>query len=88
LDIEPAGFFSKLDNMSKAKVPATGEGYLGETMVHRMTRAMGVVENVVEGKAGWPPEITLKLPDGSVRKGKLSDFREPNAIERKQIHTA
>ena len=74
--------------MSKAKIPATGEGYLGETMVHRITHAMGVVENVIEGKAGWPPEITLKLADGTVRKGKLSDFREPNAAERKKIPPA
>ena len=71
--------------MSKAKVPETGEGYLGETMVHRISRAMGVVENVIEGKAGWPPEITLKLPDGSTKKGRLSDFREPNNAERKKI---
>jgi hypothetical protein len=69
--------------MSKAKVPATGEGYLGETMVHRITHALGVVGNVIEGKAGWPPEITLKLPDGSIKKGRLSDFREPNSAERK-----
>jgi hypothetical protein len=74
--------------MSKAKVPATGEGYLGETMVHRISRALGVVENVVEGKAGWPPEITLKLPDGSVKKGRLSDFREPTHAERNKISPA
>ena len=74
-----------LDSMSKAKVPATGEGYLGETMVHRISRAVGVVENVIEAKAGWPPEITLKLPDGTFKKGKLSDFREPNSAERKKI---
>jgi hypothetical protein len=71
--------------MSKAKIPATGEGYLGETMVHRLTRAIGVVEGVTEGKAGWPPQITLKLADGSVRKGKLSDFREPSAAEREKV---
>ena len=88
MDIEPAGGFSKLAAMSKAKVPETGAGYLGETMVHRITHAMGVVENVVEGKAGWPPAITLKLPDGTVKKGKLSDFRELNAAERKKISPA
>jgi len=49
---------------------------------------MGVVENVIEGNAGWPPEITLKLPDGSIKKGHLSDFREPNSAERKQIPPA
>jgi hypothetical protein len=77
-----------LDSMSKAKVPETGAGYLGETMVHRISRAMGVVDNVTEAKAGWPPEITLKLPDGSTKKGHLSDFREPNSAERKQIPPA
>jgi hypothetical protein len=68
--------------MGKSKIPATGEGYLGEIMVHRLTRAVGVVESVIEAKAGWPPQITLKLKDGSVKKGKLSDFREPTAAER------
>jgi len=77
-----------LDAMSKAKVPETGAGYLGETMVHRISRAMGVVENVIEGKAGWPPEITLKLPDGSTKKGRLSDFREPTHGERNIISPA
>ena len=67
--------------MSKAKIPSTGEGYLGEIMVHRLTRAIGVVENVVEAKAGWAPQLVLKLKDGSVKKGKLSDFREPSATE-------
>ena len=71
--------------MGKSKISGTGNGYLGETMVHRISRAAGVVESVVEAKAGWPPEITLKLKDGSVKKGKLSDFREPTASERKSI---
>lgn len=71
--------------MGKLKVPATGEGYLGEIMVHRISRAAGVVENVIEARAGWPPQITLKLKDGSVRKGKLSDFREPTAAERGHV---
>lgn len=71
--------------MSKSKKPATGKGYLGETMVHRLTHAVGVVENVIEAKDGWAPQVTLKLPDGSVKKGKLSDFREPTASERKTI---
>jgi hypothetical protein len=74
--------------MSKTKVPETGEGYLGEIMVHRISRAMGVVESVIEAKAGWPPEITLKLPDGTFKKGRLSDFREPNSTERKKIPPA
>ena len=71
--------------MGKTKIPATGEGYLGEIMVHRLSRAVGIVENVVEAKAGWPPEISLKLPDGSIKKGKLSDFREPSKTERETI---
>ena len=74
--------------MSKAKVPATGEGYLGEIMVHRLTRAIGVVEGVVEGKAGWPPQITLKLKDGSTKKGRLMDFREPSGTEREKYPAA
>jgi len=74
--------------MGKNKIPATGEGYLGETMVHRITGAVGIVENVIEAQAGWPPQITLKLPDGSFRKGRLCDFREPHAGERKRISAA
>ena len=77
---ESGGLFRTLTTMSKAKIPATGEGYLGEIMVHRLTRAIGLVENVMEGKAGWAPQITLKLKDGSVKKGRLNDFREPSVI--------
>ena len=71
--------------MGKTKIPATGEGYLGEIMVHRLTRAIGVVEAVTEARAGWPPQITLKLKDGSFKKGKLSDFREPSVTEREKL---
>ncbi|MGD0615778.1 MAG: hypothetical protein ABSA69_10105 [Verrucomicrobiota bacterium] len=71
--------------MGKSKISATGAGYLGETMVHKISRAMGVVESVLEARDGWPPEITLKLPDGTFKKGKLSDFREPSNAERKHI---
>ena len=74
--------------MGKSKIPETGAGYLGETMVHRISHAVGVVENVIEAKAGWPPEIMLKLPDGTFKKGKLSDFREPNSAEREKISPA
>jgi hypothetical protein len=70
--------------MGKSKSSATGRGYVGETMVHRASGAVGVVEGVLEAKAGWPPEITLKLADGSFKKGKLSDFREPSGVERKK----
>ena len=71
--------------MGKSKIPATGEGYLGEIMVHRLSHAVGVVENVIEAKAGWPPQLTLKLADGATKKGRLSDFREPTHAERKTI---
>ena len=77
-----------LGGMGKSKIPATGEGFLGEIMVHRLTRAVGVVEHVLEGKAGWPPQITLKFKDGSVKKGNLSDFREPSATEREKFSAA
>jgi len=82
--IARAGIFLTLGDMSKFRNPATGEGYLGEIMVHKVSHAVGVVENVVEAKAGWPPQITLKLKDGSVKKGSLSDFRDPNHTEREQ----
>jgi len=87
-DVEPAGYSRTLLAMSKTKIPATGEGYLGEIMVHRLTRAIGVVENVIEAKAGWAPQLTLKLKDGTVKKGKLSDFREPIAAEREKYSAA
>lgn len=74
--------------MGKSKIPATGEGYLGEIMVHRLTRAIGVVENVIEAKAGWTPQITLKLRDGSLKKGRLMDFREPSGTEREKFSAA
>jgi hypothetical protein len=70
--------------MAKSKTSATGTGYLGEIMVHKVSRSVGVVESVIEAKAGWPPEITLKLADGSVKKGRLSEFREPSGTERKK----
>jgi hypothetical protein len=74
--------------MGKSKNPATGEGFLGEIMVHRLSRAVGVVENVTEAQAGWPPQIVLKLTDGSVKKGRLSDFRKPSGNERAKIPAA
>jgi hypothetical protein len=75
-------FRPKLHSMGKSKNPATGDGYLGELMVHRISRAIGTVENVTEAKTGWPPQITVKLADGSFKKGRLSDFREPSNAER------
>ena len=74
--------------MGKAKKPETGEGYVGETMVHKISREVGIVDSVLEARDGWPPEITLKLQDGSMKKGKLSDFREPSVAERKKISPA
>jgi len=71
--------------MAKSKTAATGSGYLGEIMVHRISRSVGMVEGVLEAQAGWPPEITLKLKDGSLKKGKLSDFREASGEEKKKF---
>jgi hypothetical protein len=74
--------------MGKSKVSATGRGYLGETMVHKISRAVGIVENVVEAQAGWPPQITLKLKDGSFKKGRLSDFKEASSEEKKNLEAS
>ncbi|MCX6896225.1 MAG: hypothetical protein NTZ16_12155 [Verrucomicrobia bacterium] len=74
--------------MGKTKIPATGEGYLGEIMVHRITRAVGVVASVTEARAGWAPEIVLKLQDGTLKKGRLSDFREASGNERAKLSPA
>lgn len=74
--------------MAKAKIPATGEGFLGEIMVHKLSRAVGVVDSVTLARDGWPPQIALKLPDGSVKKGRLSDFRDASAKERAAITPA
>lgn len=71
--------------MGKSKISGTGDGYLDEIMVHKISRAIGVVESVTEAKAGWPPEVTLKLGDGSFKKGRLSDFREASGNERKKF---
>ena len=68
----------------KTKTAATGSGYLGEIMVHKISRAVGVVDSIVEAQSGWPPQITLKLEDGSLKKGKLSDFREARPEEKKK----
>ena len=69
----------------KTKTAATGSGYLGEIMVHKVSRAVGVVDNLVEAQSGWPPQITLKLKDGSFKKGKLSDFKEASGEEKKKF---
>ncbi len=68
--------------MGKTKIPATGEGFLGEIMVHKLSRAVGIVDSVTQAQAGWPPQIALKLPDGTLKKGRLSDFRDPSGNER------
>jgi len=69
----------------KTKTAATGSGYLGEIMVHKVSRAVGVVDNLVEAQSGWPPQITLKLKDGSFKRGKLSDFKEASGEEKKKF---
>jgi hypothetical protein len=74
--------------MGKTKTSATGRGYLGEVMVHRISGEVGIVENVVEAQAGWPPEITLKLKTGSLKKGKLSDFKEASTQEKKNLEAS
>jgi hypothetical protein len=71
--------------MGKSKNPATGEGFLGEIMVHKISRAVGVVNGVTEAQTGWPPQISLKLADGTVKKGRLSDFRKSSGNERAKI---
>jgi hypothetical protein len=83
--IEHERFLPQTGHMGKSKNPATGEGFLGEIMVHKISHAVGVVEHVDEAKAGWPPQIILKLTDGTVKKGRLSDFREPSGHERAKI---
>ena len=74
--------------MGKTKIPATGEGFLGEIMVHKISRAVGVVDSVTEARDGWPPQIALKLTDGTMKKGRLSDFRLPSGNERAKISAA
>jgi len=76
---------AQIGRMGKAKNSDTGEGFLGEIMVHKLSRAVGVVEHVDKAQAGWPPQILLKLTDGTVKKGRLSDFREPSGNERAKM---
>jgi len=71
--------------MGKTKASVTGKGYLGEIMVHRISGEVGVVENVVEAHDGWPPEIALKLKDGSFKRGKLGDFKDATAGDKKKF---
>jgi hypothetical protein len=74
--------------MGKFKSSATGKGYLGEIMVHKVSGQVGVVENVIESQAGWAPQITLKLKDGSLKKGRMSDFKEATGEQKKSFPTA
>jgi hypothetical protein len=74
--------------MGKFKSSATGKGYLGEIMVHKVSGQVGVVENVIESQAGWAPQITLKLKDGSLKKGKMSDFKEATGEQKRAFPTA
>ena len=87
-DIERGGWRPYTECMGKSKISATGEGFLGEIMVHKISRAVGVVESVAEAHDGWPPQIALKLPDGSLKKGRLSDFRDASAKERAALNPA
>jgi len=74
--------------MAKTKIPATGEGFLGEIMVHKLTRVVGVVADVTLAQAGWPPMITVKFADGTTKRGQLSEFRDPSIRERAGIKPA
>ena len=80
--------FLYTSDMGKTKIPATGEGFLGEIMVHKLSRAIGVVDSVTEAQAGWPPQLTLKLADGTLKKSRLSDFRDPSGNERAKFSPA
>ncbi|HUR44495.1 MAG TPA: hypothetical protein VMZ27_01370 [Candidatus Saccharimonadales bacterium] len=86
--LKPGGASGTVNPMAKSKIAATGNGYLGEIMVHKILRQPGVVENVLEGKTGWAPELTVKLKDGTLKKGKLSEFREASANEKKKFSEA
>ncbi len=74
--------------MAKNKIPGTGEGFLGEIMVHKLSRAIGVVVQVTEAQAGWPPQFTLKQADGTLKKGRIGDFRDPSGNERAKFSPA
>jgi hypothetical protein len=87
-NIERAGRLHHTDRMGKTKIPATGEGFLGEIMVHKLSRAIGTVTHVAEAQAGWPPQLTLKLADGTLKKSRLSDFRDPSGTERSKFAPA
>lgn len=54
-------------------------------MVHRISGQVGIVEQVIEAKDGWPPQVTLKLKDGSTKKGKLSDFKEASGTAKRKF---
>ena len=88
LDLKVCARHVNLISMGKAKTAATGNGYIGEIMVHKISKEIGVVEAVLEAQAGWPPELTIKLKDGSIRKGKLSDFKEASGEQKKKFGAA
>ena len=71
--------------MGKTKTSATGKGYLGEIMIHRISGEVGVVEHVIEAQTGWPPQITLKLRNGAFKKGNLGDFKDASAAQKKNF---
>ena len=71
--------------MGKLKSSNTGRGYVGEVMVHKVSGQLGIVESVVEAQAGWPPELTIKLKDGTLKKGRIGDFKEATADQKKEF---
>ena len=69
--------------MGKSKIPETGAGYLGETIVHRISRVVGVVEGVIEAitKAAYTGEIG----DGKIFLSKVEDCVRIRTNERGEI---
>ena len=67
--------------MAKSKNPATGEGYLGETMVHRISHAMGVVEGVptCESVVALARAKGIDMPICESLHGVLFEGRDPRA---------
>jgi hypothetical protein len=74
--------------MGKSYRDATGNGYLGEVLVHKISKEVGVVDGVIEAQSGWPPQVTVKLKNGSLKKGRLSDFRLASGTEKAKFSEA
>jgi hypothetical protein len=56
-------------------------GYSGRVMVHKPTKKVGMVETVDE--SDWlQTKLSLKLNDGTVKEGELSDFEDVTGEQR------